>query len=132
MHHKNLLKSLIIILLIMISASYSYANPVMKFDPSGTWVYSAPDVTEGYTEGEMIIEEKDGAYNVTLVLFETYKVEADEVEYSKKSLDYTCLVEGETVKVSGTFKKDKFTGTVSYSEGVFDFTAERKIEKIEE
>jgi len=129
MNKKNVLKSLALILLITVTSSFSYSSPAMKFDPSGTWVYSAPDVTEGYTEGEMIIEENEDGYDLTIVFFGEYKVKADKVEYDKKELTCTFNVEGELVKISGTFKKDTFTGTVSYSEGVFDFTAERKKEE---
>ncbi len=131
-NQKNALKSLIVIVIITITTSFSYSSPAMKFDPAGTWVYSAPDVTEGYTEGEMIIEEIEDGYSITVVFFGEYKVKADKVEYSKKSLVCTFNVEGELVTISGTFKKDEFKGTTSYSEGVFDFSAERKIEKIEE
>jgi len=129
MNPTNVFKSLALILLITLTSSFSYSSAAIKFDPSGTWVYSAPDVTEGYETGEMIIEENEDAYTLTIVFFGEYKVTADKVEYDNKELTCTIYVEGEMVKISGTFKKDTFTGTVSYSEGVFDYTAERKKEE---
>ena len=131
MNQKYAVRSLICVMLLSLTATLFSAAPAMKFDPAGTWKYSAPGVTEGYTEGEFVITELEGSYGVTMVLFGTYKVEAGSVEYSKKSLKFTVSIDGTVVDVSGTFKKDVFTGTVSYYEGVFDFTAERKIEMIE-
>lgn len=128
MNQKNVLKSLVFILLFALTATFSFASPTKKFNPAGTWEYSAPGVAEGYTTGEIVIVENEKGYGITMVLNEYNKVEADKVEYKNKSLEYTMYVENELVTVSGTFEKDKFTGTVSYSEGVFEFTAVRKKE----
>ena len=131
MNHKIVLRSLVCVLLIAVTATFSNATPAMKFDPSGTWVYSAPGVAEGYTTGEIIIVEKEDGYGVTNAINE-YKVEAHKVEYNDKSLTYSLYVDTELVTISGTFKKDKFTGTVSYYEGEFNFSAVRKEEVKEE
>ena len=73
----------------------------------------------------MIIVKAEGGYGITFALDEYTKVEAETVEYNKKSLKCTFYVEAEEVTVSGTFKGDAFSGKVSYSEGDFDITAAR-------
>jgi hypothetical protein len=116
-------------MMLSLAGTFSHAMPAMKYNPSGTWVYSAPDVEPGYTEGEFIIEETEEGYSVTMVFFGEYKVEAQSVEYTRKTLSFKVMAEGTEVEVSGTFKRDTFTGTASYYDGVFDFTAERKKEE---
>lgn len=99
---------------------------LIRFNPVGTWAYTAPNVAEGYTTGEMIITETEDGFRVVMALDEYYQVEARDVKYEKELLTFNLYVESELVTVSGEFNKDEFTGTVSYSEGVFDLTATRK------
>jgi hypothetical protein len=101
----------------------------MKFDPVGSWEYSAPSAPEGYTMGQMVIAEKEDGYSVTIVFNEYSRVEAERVEFSKKNLKFIVYVEYEEVSVSGDFDKGSFTGTVNYSQGKFDFSAVRKVEQ---
>lgn len=128
MNQKDVLRSLVCILLITLTASFSVSTTAKKFNPAGTWEYSAPAAPEGYTKGDIVIVEKEKAYSITMVFDESYKVDADKVEYKKKSLTFTLYVENDLVTISGTFENDKFTGTASYSEGVIDLTAVRKKE----
>ena len=125
MKQKNVFISCATIILFFLTVIPSHAITLKKFDPTGTWEYSAPDVAEGYTTGELVIVEKEDGYGVTMVLFETNRLEATKVEYDNKLLSCTLYVDDEKVTISGTFKKDTFTGTATYSEGVFDFTAVR-------
>lgn len=126
MNKKSVFRSLAAVLFVIIVASFSYASPAKKFSPVGTWEYSAPDVPEGYQNGEMIVIDLEDGYGVTMALNEYAQVEADKVEYNKKALTITLYVEYEKVTISGTFDKDTFTGTVSYSMGEADITAVRK------
>ena len=129
MNQKNVLRNLVFTLLIVFTASFSYVSSTKKFNPAGTWEYTAPNVAEGYTTGEMVIVKQEKGYGVTMVISENYKAEANEVKYQDKSLKFSLYVEDELITIYGTFKKDKFTGKVSYSEGDFDITAVRKKEK---
>ena len=132
MKQKNFRRNLFAFLLAMIATTFSYGSPVSEnspegtYSPEGTWVYSAPNVAEGYTTGEMIITETEDGFRVVMALDEYYQAEAREVKYEKKLMTFNLYVESELVTVSGKFDKDEFTGTVSYSEGVFDLTATRK------
>lgn len=114
------------ILLILMAAAFSYGTPAVIFSPVGNWAYTAPGVAEGYTTGEMIIAETGDGFTVVMALDEFYQVETRDVKYEKNLLTFNLYVESELVTVSGKFNKDEFTGTVSYSEGVFDLTARRK------
>ncbi|MCK5137000.1 MAG: hypothetical protein KAR19_14535 [Bacteroidales bacterium] len=125
MNQKSLTRNLVALLLIVLVASFSYASPAKRFSPVGIWEYSAPSVPEGYQNGEMIIVKKGKEYSVTMALNEYNKTEAESVEYKKKTLKFTLYVENEKITISGTFDKDKFTGTGSYFEGTFDITAAR-------
>ncbi|MFO7932557.1 MAG: hypothetical protein R6U78_00625 [Bacteroidales bacterium] len=108
------------------------ASPYDSYDPVGTWEYSAPNVTPGYTTGEMIIENAENGFRVILSLDQYNQMEARDLKFEEKSMTFNLYVEGEFVTVSGKFDKDTFTGTVSYSEGVFDLTATRKKDSSEE
>ena len=132
MKQKNFGRNLFTFLLAMIATAISYGSPAVNdspvgsYSPEGTWVYSAPNVAEEYTTGEMIITETEDGFRVVMVLDEYFQAEARDVKYEKKLLTFSLYVESELVTVSGKFNKDEFTGTVSYSEGVFDLTATRK------
>ena len=129
MNQKVIARNLVLILLIAFTASFSYEIPAKKFNPAGTWEYSAPSAPEGYGTGQMVVEKKEKSYGVALVFGGSYKVDAHEVEYKRKSLKFSLYVESDLVTISGTFDDDNFTGTASYSEGVIDFTAVRKKEE---
>ncbi len=126
MNKKSVFRSLAAVLFVIIVASFSYASPAKKFSPVGTWEYSAPDVPEGYQNGEMIIVEIEDGYTVTMAVSADAKVEAKKVLYKKKSLTFTLYVDYEEIAISGTFDNDTFTGTIGSSEGEVDITAVRK------
>jgi len=126
MNQRLILRHFFLLFLIIVSTSFSYGSPNKKFNPAGTWEYTAPNVAEGYRSGKMIITEKEEGYRVLIALDEYNQLEANHVEFEKNSLTFNLYVEGEFVTVTGEFNKDEFIGTVSYSEGVFDITAIRK------
>ena len=129
MNNKSVFRSLTAVLLVIVIASFSYASPAKKFSPAGTWEYSVPDVPEGYQNGNMIIVKLKDGYGITMGINEYSKVEAEHVVYKKKSLSFTLYVEYEEIAISGTFDKDTFTGTLSFSQGESDITAVRKVKE---
>lgn len=123
---KNISKGTAMLLVLFIVAAVSAEPTSWGYKPDGTWKYSTPSLPEGYQTGDMIIEKGEDGYKVTVMLNEYYKVEAQNVVYKRKAMSFTLYVESEAVNVTGTFKRKSFTGTVSFSQGTVDFTAERK------
>ncbi len=128
MHCKSVSRGFAALFLLVLVSSFSFEDPAKKYSPAGTWEYSAPDVPEGYQEGTMIVVEKDNGYGVTMALNEYNKVDAEKVKFEDQTLTFSVWVEGEEVKLKGTFEGDNFTGTVSYSGGQVKVTAVRKKE----
>jgi hypothetical protein len=126
MNLKIVSRATLILMVVLFVTSFSKAAPSAKFTPVGTWEYGVPGVPEGYDRGVMVITENEQGYVVSIGPSEDYLAQAQDVEYSKEQLSFKLIVEYEEVKISGTFDGDKFTGTVSYVEGQFDITAERK------
>ncbi len=131
MKTKELFYGVILIGLFLLNVSFSPEASTKKFDPTGTWKYSAPEAPEGYTAGELIIGKEGKAYSVVFVLDQYHQATASEVVYKKERLEFQLYLEGYVVKISGTFEDEIFTGTASYAEGDIDFTAVRKKEEKE-
>jgi hypothetical protein len=131
MKTKKFFENSILVGLFLVFTSFSMGPTAKKFDPTGTWKYSAPAAPEGYSTGEFVIGKERKAYSVVFVLDEYYQVNASEVVYKKNRLDFVLYLEGYVVKISGTFEDEKFTGIASYAEGVIDVTAVRKKEEKE-
>lgn len=129
MNYNSISRSLAALILIVLASSFSYNTPAKKFTPVGTWEYTLVGVPPEYESGTMTIEKKDKSYTVTMATDEYNKAEATDVEYKKKKLKFSLSVESENIKFSGTFDKDTYTGTLSFSEGEFDMKATRKKEK---
>lgn len=132
MSSKKVFRSVILIVLFITSVSFSMEPIAKRYNPAGTWKFSIPYAPEGYTQGNLIITKEDKkSYSVVFALDEYYKITANEVVYNKKEKEITFIlyVETETVRLSGTFEDDKFTGTANYSEGVLDITAVREKEE---
>ena len=126
MHYKTVSRGLIAIILLLLVSSFSFEVPSKDYSPVGTWEYSVPAVPDGYQEGTMTIDEKEDEFGVTMALNEYSKTEGEKVKYEKLVISFSIWVEGEYVKISGTFDKDTFSGTVSYSGGETKMTATRK------
>jgi hypothetical protein len=125
MKQKTLLSGILALTTIMLLTSTAFGVPPVKYSPSGTWEYALPGVPDEYSAGWMVVAEAEEGIVVSIGPSTDYMVEAEYVEYSKKELKFKIYVENEEVNISGTFKGDEFTGTVSYVEGVFDLTARR-------
>jgi hypothetical protein len=129
MNSRIVTRAFIVLLLATLVSSFTTYTPAMKYSPEGSWEYSVPGVQSGYESGIMLIAKEGKDYEITMVLNEYSKVEAENVVYKNKALSFSLWVESEQIKVSGTFDGDKFTAKISYSEGDFDLMAVRKAEE---
>jgi len=129
MKQKNITGILLLLVLVIFTTSLTLAPGEKKFSPAGTWEFKAPEAPEGYTTGNLVISKIESGYAVTLEFNEYLKYDAVDVVYKAKKIEFTVYIEGETVNISGTFKRDSFTGESSYSEGVIELTAQRKGKK---
>ena len=121
----SLLGSLFLVVLL---SSFTFEASAFKYSPVGSWEYSVPGVQAGYEAGIMTIIEDGKGYKVTLQLNEYFKVDAEKVVYKRKALNFSVWIETEEIRVSGSFDGDNFSGKLSYFEGDFDITANRKAE----
>jgi hypothetical protein len=128
MMDKSVLRGVVSVIVLIMVSSFTIDAPVRKYSPVGSWDYSVPGVEEGYESGIMLISEDGKEYKVTLQLNEYSKVVAEKVVYKKKEISYTIYVETEEILISGTFDGDNFSGKLSYFEGDFNITANRKAE----
>ena len=126
MIYKSFLRGVVSVIVLIMVSSFTFDAPVRKYSPVGSWDYSVPGVGEGYESGIMLISEDGKEYKVTLQLNEYSKIVAEKVVYKKKEISYTIYVETEEILISGTFDGDNFSGKLSYFEGDFDITANRK------
>jgi len=126
MHFKTVSRGFTALVLVLLVSSFSFEVPSKDYSPVGTWEYSVPAVPDGYQEGTMTVVEKENGYGITMALNEYSKAEGEKVKYEKLALSFSIWVEGDDVKISGTFDKDTFSGTVSYSGGEAKMTATRK------
>ncbi|MET2985991.1 hypothetical protein [Aureibaculum conchae] len=123
---KNLLKTSILLFSIVLLSSFilTDANSDIK-DVIGTWNYSVPNAPVEYQIGELILEDKEGElYGYTLI--GEYKNEIIKPKLEGNNLTFIMYIEDTDVSFNLNFKKNQFTGIVSYSEGTLDITGERK------
>ena len=129
MTHKKVILHFLLFVLVVFTTSFTLAPGEKKFSPVGTWEFKAPEAPEGYTTGNLVISKKESGYAVTMEFNEYLKYNAVDIAYKAKKIEFVVYVEGETVNISGTFKKDSFTGEASYSGGIIELTAVRKGKK---
>jgi hypothetical protein len=120
------MKTIKLLLLVMLSASFTSVNAQQKVDPVGTWSYVANDAPYEYSKGDIVISKEGEEYKAEIKLGEYYKIKASNVEYKDNVLSFRAYIEGETVTVNSTMEKDKFKGTASYSEGTIKVSGTKK------
>lgn len=123
MKFSMLFRGMTTLMMLLFLSSITHAAPMAKFSPAGKWEYSVPGVPEAYSAGVILITENDEGFVVEVGPSVEYLTQAEKVEYSKKKISFIVYVEDQEVKVWGSFGKNQFTGTVSYVEGEFEFTA---------
>ena len=120
------MKTIKVLMLVMLAASFTIVNAQKKVDPVGTWSYEASQAPYEYNSGDIVVSKEGKEYNVEVKLGEYYKIQASSVEYLQNMLSFKLYVEGESVSVKATMEKEMFDGTASYSEGTIKLTGKKK------
>jgi hypothetical protein len=120
------MKTIKVLLLVMLAASFATVNAQGKINPVGTWSYVANEAPYEYNKGDIVISKEGEEYKVEIKLGDYYKIKASSVEYKENVLSFKAYIEGETVSVKSTMEKDKFAGTASYSEGTIKVSGTKK------
>jgi len=120
------MKTIRILMLVMLAASFTAVHAQKKVNPVGTWSYEAPNAPYEYNEGDIIVSKEGKEYKVEIKLGEYYSIKASSVAYKDNVLSFKLYVEGESVSIKSTLEKDEFKGTASYSEGTIDITGKKK------
>ena len=120
------MKTIKILMLVMLAASFTSVNAMAMVDPVGTWSYEADDAPYEYSSGDIVVSKEGKEYKVEIKLGEYYKIKAQKVEYKDNVLSFNVYVEGETVSVKTTLGKETHEGTASYSEGTLELKGKKK------
>jgi hypothetical protein len=120
------MKTIKILMLLMLAASFTIVNAANKVDPSGTWSYVANQAPYEYNKGDIVISKEGKEYKVEIKLGEYYKIKASSVEYKENVLSFRAYIDGESVSVKATMEKETFEGTASYSEGTIKVSGKKK------
>jgi hypothetical protein len=91
----------------------------------GTWNYEAPYAPYEYSSGKLIFTEAADKVEGKIKIGE-YEIEMRSVKVEGDKLSFGAYVEGEYIKAELTVKKNALTGTVNYSEGSMEVTAEKE------
>jgi len=120
------MKTIKILMLVMLAASFTTVNAQKKVDPVGTWSYEAEYAPYEYSSGDVVVSKEGKEYKVEIKLGEYYKIKAEKVVYKDNVLSFDVYVEGETVSVKTTMQKETHEGTASYSEGTLKLSGKKK------
>ncbi len=91
----------------------------------GIWIYSAPDASYEYAEGEITIIKTGTKYTAKIVArYDSFKVE--DVKVDKNLVVLKFYIEGTPITLSLTFSGDTFTGKSISNEGEISLTGKRK------
>jgi len=113
-------------MLMVLAASFTMVNAQKKVDPVGTWKYEADQAPYEYSSGDVVVSKEGKDLKVEIQLGEYYKIKASNVTYEKNVLSFDVYIEGESVSVEATMKKETFEGTASYTDGTIPVTGKKK------
>lgn len=120
------MKTIKVLLLVILAASFSSVNAQKKVDPAGTWTYEATMAPYEYSSGDIVVAKDGKDYTVQIVLGEYYKVKGEKVVYENNELSFVVYIEGESVDIKMTMSKEEAKGTASYTDGDIPVTAKKK------
>ena len=120
------MKTIKILMLVMLAASFTAVSAQKKVDPVGTWTYTADQAPYEYSTGDIVIEKEGKEYIVEIRLGEYYKIKASSVTYEKNVMAFKVYIEGESVTIKATMEADKFEGNASYSDGTIPVVGVKK------
>jgi hypothetical protein len=110
--------------LILLIGNITAGNPKVNKKVLGTWEYSSEQAPYEYSEGNIILSEKEGKI-VGVVMIDGYEMELKNLSETKNKVSFNLYVEGEEVDVEMTINKKAFTGTASFSEGSIPFSGKK-------
>lgn len=91
----------------------------------GEWLYTVSDAPHGYEKGSLIFSEKSGQ-TICVIKVEAGELVASNLKIVKKNITFTTEVEGNSINIALTHKKNKLTGNVQTPEGPKTLTAIKK------
>ena len=116
-----ILKGSMLLTLLVILSFTGIENTVSSKKIIGTWEYSAPDAPYEYQNGKMVFEMKEKTLT-GYASIEGNKIDMENLVEKKGKVTCEAYIGGETVNFEMIFKKDTFSGKVSYSQGSLEIT----------
>lgn len=120
------MRTIKILILVMLAASFTNVSAQKKVDPVGTWTYTADQAPFEYSTGDIVVAKEEKELEIEIQLGEYYKIKGSSVTYEKNVLAFKVYIEGESVSIKVTLEEEKFEGTASYSEGTIPVVGEKK------
>ena len=120
------MRTIKILMLVVLAASFTSVNAQKKVDPVGTWTYEADQAPYEYSSGDIVVSKEGKDLNVEIQLGEYYKIKGEKVVYDKNVLSFDVYIEGESVTIKATMAKESFEGKASYSDGTIPITGKKK------
>ena len=122
---KNHLYSFMFLLAISVFSVSQLRAEVKNKPLIGEWNYQVSDAPYGYEKGSLIFSEKSGQ-TVCVIKVEAGELVASDLKVVKKNISFTTMVEGNSINIALTRKKNKLTGKVDTPEGPKTITAIKK------
>lgn len=113
---KNHLYSFMFLLAISVFSVSQLQAEVKNKPLIGEWIYEVSDAPYGYEKGSLIFSEKSGQ-TVCVIKVEAGELVASDLKVVKKNISFTTMVEGNSINIALTRKKNKLTGKVDTPEG---------------
>ena len=120
------MKTIKILLMVVLAASFTSVNAQKKVDPVGTWSYEADQAPYEYSSGDIVVSKEGKDLKVEIQLGEYYKIKAEKVVYDKNVLSFDVYIEGESVSIKVNMEKESFEGKASYTDGTIPITGKKK------
>ena len=125
---KKIMTTKIILLSVVLLSSFISVNLTSdNKDVIGTWNYAVPNAPAEYQKGQLILEDKEGELSGYTKIGD-YKNYIENPKLENKTLTFTMFIEDTDVSFDLNFDHNKFSGKVTYTEGILDITGV-KIEK---
>ena len=120
------MRTIKILMLVVLAASFTSVNAQKKVDPVGTWTYEADQAPYEYSSGDIVVSKEGKDLKVEIQLGEYYKIKADKVVYDTNVLSFDVYIEGESVSIIANMEKESFEGKASYSDGTIPLKGKKK------
>jgi hypothetical protein len=120
------MRTIKILMLVVLAASFTSVNAQKKVDPVGTWSYEADQAPYEYSSGDIVVSKEGKDLKVEIQLGEYYKIKGEKVIYDSNELSFVVYIEGESISIKATMEKESFEGTASYSDGTIPIKGKKK------